>query len=354
MHNVSTSFSDRDWKIHNNHIDNLLQEIDSKLKLKETGAKAIGIAQQPIKKVASIGSNRSVDEEGQSTSVGEKFSKFGDDLTQRRKSIQKDLENGTNIGGLRTKVAALREDLHKHAPDLSPYEAEFHNKHIDKLMSDVDDKLKLTDTRQKVFEFAKKPISRLNSRGSSRKETDMERPIIDGKATFMDLDLVLLDSNKVFKSLGRCTLSSTDYNDKPKTGSLTIQYVENSVVSLQSLPFKNGSLFVSDASNCVFIFHMPRDDKVQVRLHNLYKCKILILSDDYLSSKQTVVIENCKECIFHETCQPHVTIENFNSATKMTPAADKDTTQYENNVKFDEFDTYLGNIQALKSHYVRK
>lgn len=354
MHNVSSNFSDRDWKIHNNHIDNLLQEIDSKLKLKETGAKAVSIAQQPIKKIASIGSNRSVEEEGQSTSVGERFSKFGEDLTERRKSIQRDLENGANISGLKTKVATLREDLHKHTPDLTPYEADFHNKHIDKLMNDVDDKLKLKDTREKVFEFAKKPISRLNSRGSSRKEIGMGRPIIDGKATFMDLDLVLLDSNRVFKSLERCTLSSTDYNDKPKTGSLTIQYIENSVISLQALPFKNGSLFVSDASNCVFIFHMPKDDKVQVRLHNLYKCKILVMSDDYLSSKQTVVIENCKECIFHETCQPHVTIENFNSTTKKIQAADMETVQDEHDVKFDEFDTYLGNIQALKSHYVRQ
>ncbi|CAB4255379.1 similar to Saccharomyces cerevisiae YPL241C CIN2 GTPase-activating protein (GAP) for Cin4p [Maudiozyma barnettii] len=351
MHKVSTNFSDRDWKIHNGHIDSILQDIDSTLKLKEVGIKAANVAKQPLTKISSIRSNHSAD--GETATIGEHFSKFGDDLTTRRKKLQQDLEDGTNISVLRTKVAGLREDLHKHAPDLSPYEVELHNKHIDKLVKDVDDKLKLSGTKDKVFQFAKTPISRLSSRGGSGKDNGFEHPIIDGKATFMDLDFVLLDSNKVYKSLERCTLSSTDYNDKPKAGSLTIQYIENSVISLQSLPFKNGSIFISDASNCVLVLHMPKDDKVQLRLHNLYKCKMLILCDDYLSSKQTVVIENCKECIFHQSSETHLTIENFNNVTKSKQVGNNEQSESTNDYKFDEFDTYLGNIQNLKQHYVR-
>ncbi|SMN21550.1 similar to Saccharomyces cerevisiae YPL241C CIN2 GTPase-activating protein (GAP) for Cin4p [Maudiozyma saulgeensis] len=266
---------------------------------------------------------------------------------------KENLQSGTNIAGIKTKVTSLREDLQKHAPDLSPYEVELHNKHIDKLVKDVDEKLKLSGTKDKVFEFAKTPISKLGPRGSSRKGTGLENPIIDGRATFMDLDFVLLDSNKTYKSLERCTLSSTDYNDKSKAGSLTIQCIEKSVVSLQSLPFKNGSIFVSDASNCILILHMPKDDKVQVRLHNLYKCKMLILCDDYLSSKQTVVVENCKECTFHQSSETHLTIENFNNVTKSKNLENSEPFKDPNDYKFDEFDTYLGNIQSLKQHYVR-
>lgn len=352
MHKITPNLSAHDLKLHNDHIDNLLADINSKLQLKEVGVKAVGIAKQPITRIRSMSSGSgSIDGGLDSDNQGEShLSEFGEKLRNRRKQIQEDLANGANIGDIKGKVSGLREDLRKHAPDLSPYEHDLHNKHIDKLMHDVDSKLKLSDTREKVFEFGKAPISKLRSRSSSNAAASFENPIVDGQATFLNQDLVLLDPTKVYKGLQNCTISSSDYNDPPKSGSLTVQFIKDSVVSLRGLPFKNGSVFISDASNCVIILHLPNSDKVQVRLHNLYNCKISVFSEDYLVANQTVVIENCKGCIFHQTCESHITIQNFDTATKKN-VQDGDASA--NDYKFDEFNTYLGNVQELKKHYVK-
>lgn len=356
MTKISPNLSAHDLKLHNDHIDNLLADIDSKIKLREVGVKAVGIAKQPITRIRSMSSGHaSVD--GELASENEEgeghLSQFGEKLRNRRKQIQQDLASGANIGDIKGKVTGLREDLRKHAPDLSPYERDLHNKHIDKLMHDVDSKLKLSDTREKVFEFGKAPISKLRSRSSSNAAVSFENPIVDGQATFLNQDLVLLDPTKVFKGLQNCTISSSDYNDPPKSGSLTVQFIKDSVITLRGLPFKNGSVFISDASNCVIILHLPASDKVQVRLHNLYNCKLSVFCEDCLLAKQTVVIENCKDCVFHQTCESHLIIQNFDTATKKKNAVPETEQTDMNDYKFGEFDTYLGNVQELKQHYVK-
>lgn len=347
LRDLSPKFSSNELQTHNSHIESLLMDID--LKLKDSGARISSVGKNVIKKpLDSIGSSHSTNDSDDTVKEGKLF-KLSENLSNRRTKLQTDLENGANVQEIKNKAISLKNDLHKHAPDLSAYEIELHNTHVDKLLKDTDSKLKLSKTNQKVFEFAKKPVVRLQS--IVKHADGIKNPTIDGKADYINQDLVLLDQNKVFNHLEKCTISSSDYNELAKSGSLMIQYMTDSVVSLNSLPFKNGSIFISDLLNCIILLHLPSEDRVQLRLHNLVHCKLMILCDDYVSSKQTVVIENFEKCIFHESCESNITIKSFNNVTQKLGENDE-TSEEDQGYEFGEFDTCIGNIQALKRIYI--
>lgn len=229
--------------------------------------------------------------------------------------MRRDLEISDDYEGLRAKINELHKCLNRISHSLPPYDIERYFAEIDKLLKQVNSKESTQKaTEPKLFRFHKH--SKVKDRTPPQRYP--EATLVDeGKTVMTGAKRVgevlnLSESTAFYENLDCCTLNSTIQTAVHETGSLTLQHINKTIVNLAAIPFVNGSIFITDCSDSIIICKTPPHSTVQIRLHNLLNCRLLIRPTDELSS-QTVILENCSKCIFHETCEPYVTIQDFSN-----------------------------------------
>ena len=137
-----------------------------------------------------------------------------------------------------------------------------------------------------------------------------------------------------YENLNKCTLMTEADATRHKSGSLILRNINNGTVKLEPAPFSAGSILITDCENLFITCSTPLKNAIQVRLHNLSNCKILIRPLGS-TTKQIVVLENCFDCIFHKDTEDLLDLQNF-SAIAMR--GNNDTVEETDAYRFEPFD----------------
>lgn len=114
-----------------------------------------------------------------------------------------------------------------------------------------------------------------------------------------------------YQSLDNCKLISSYQQVVAEFSTLLVENVKKSVLYLNILPFKQGSLLIEKCEDSKIIIVTPQGSNIQLRLHELVNCRLYIKkqAEDEI---QDVIIENCTNCIFHSSVKDLIKIHNFN------------------------------------------
>ena len=119
-------------------------------------------------------------------------------------------------------------------------------------------------------------------------------------------DFNIVQATATYENLQKCTIIGTHFiND---TGSLTFKDLQSCTINLYEATFREGSIIISNCNDCSIYIHTGRE--TQLRLHDLKGCKLMIRPSQ---APQRIVMERCRECVFHEVCEPWITIQEFDN-----------------------------------------
>lgn len=229
------------------------------------------------------------------------------------------------ITQLRDEIIQLKQDINQVSNELSRYDLERYSEQIKSLLIIVQKRiLSYNDPsnsgNRKNMHLKRKPgfSNVINNRKSS------SMTILNSiTAKTVNKKIVLSDNVSILQNLENCQICSSSQKcnvSKDISGSITMSQVNESHIILLNLPFTKGNIFITDCINSIIIIQVPSKGKVQLRLHNLLDCKIKISLKEPITSeidKQTVVIENIKNCLFDLASKSILTIENFSNINQI-------------------------------------
>lgn len=238
------------------------------------------------------------------------------------------------------------------ANDIPLYDAERYASAIDSLLKGLNSRTAQdTYSSKKQFSFKnktslRKPLQNFKNISIDSTVKSIEKAECDIQS-IVDQELILDHHTLTYGHLKNCTLSSPPVLDNiSPTGSLTLEDIKESVINITQLPYQTGSLFINDCINSVVIIRVPIDNHVQLRIHSLINCKIYIQSSTLLkcTSKQNVVIEKCRDCVFHTESKGYIIIQNFSNLGFNS----NKTESY----SFQPFDIFDNDTAQLKANYI--
>lgn len=229
------------------------------------------------------------------------------------------------ITQLRDEIIQLKQDINQVSNELSRYDLERYSEQIKSLLIIVQKRiLSYNDPsnsgNRKNMHLKRKPgfSNVINNRKS------LSMTILNSiTAKTVNKKIVLSDNVSILQNLENCQICSSSQKcnvSKHISGSITMSQVNESHIILLNLPFTKGNIFITDCINSIIIIQVPSKGKVQLRLHNLLDCKIKISLKEPITSeidKQTVVIENIKNCLFDLASKSILTIENFSNINQI-------------------------------------
>lgn len=256
---------------------------------------------------------------------------FGKDIGKEIRRLQGELasqadySNIDNITKLRDEIIQLKRTITDISNELSAYDLERYNKDIMGLLKLIQEKektLRASSNGNKMkFHFERKPKGAhmkgkniMTSVNSLTTKTIDEKIIISKNVTILQN----LESCQVFTNLPQNDANIDDHKLKNLSGSITLSQVGKTCIDLANIPFNNGNIFITDCTHTNIRMVVPPKDSIQIRLHNLSNCNIGIYinhsitpSSSTESEKQTVIIENIKDCIFDMNSKSVIDIHNF-------------------------------------------
>lgn len=220
---------------------------------------------------------------------------------------------------LRDEIIRLKQKINQMSNELSRYDLEHYSKDIRSLLKIVQKQMltfndQPNNNKKKILYLKRKP--KFCDVINNRKLSNMT-PLNSITTKTVNEKVIVSDNVSILQNLKHCQISSSSIrcNDsKDISGFLTLSQISETRIVLLDLPFTKGNIFITDCINCIMIIQVPPKDTVQLRLHNLLNCKIKISLKEPITSKpdkQTVVIENIKDCLFDITSKSIMTIENF-------------------------------------------
>lgn len=221
-------------------------------------------------------------------------------------ALQDRIDQNEDCTSLKTDCNELFLKLTDSSPSLSPYDRKKYQTRVDSLLKLINTKESLTAKKSKLFQFQRKPRSTKKTPITDKtalnpqQETQITR----------DEHFVITKPAAVYQDLYRCQLTAKTEENTGVTGSLTLQNVNETIVKCQPLTFDSGSLFINNCEGSTIICDVPPHNAVQIRLHNLLNCRLLIRPTD-ATSRQVVVLENCSDCTFHKEAEQRLEIQNF-------------------------------------------
>lgn len=249
------------------------------------------------------------------------------------REVQLRIEGGDHGDGSLKIVNTLYSWFTDNIADFSSYDREKYGRLFEKLFRTTRDG-SLNEEVQ--FRFRVTPRFKGDQPASSEMATSIDPQStvkqsykVQGEA--IRLDLVKGGNNvNSLDGLHRCVVTTPETTPHPtiKNGSISIGFCDDSVFVV-TVPFDNGSIFVTDCKRCVLLFKIPLGDAVQIRLHNLEECKIQI-DDNGLedtTKTQTIVIEECAKCSFHAKNPELFSIRNF-SAFRLASVSSTEKTSW--------------------------
>lgn len=238
-------------------------------------------------------------------------------FVERRDKLLKEVQAGQDACLLKEHAHHLQNLLNHIAPELAPYDLQRYSK-------DTNEILKLLDVKApiavKSFQFKVKP------KFKRKEEAAVAVTGNDYKLPTKDQLIYLQGRSAVYENLQGCVLEND--HSIALTGSLTLKKLVSCTINLREIPFDEGSIMMVDCNACSIFLHAGKN--TQIRLHNLQNCKILIRPVKGL--RQIVVMENCQNTVFHESCRSSITVQEFDN---LALTKEKDAT---NNYQFQAFD----------------
>ncbi|AQZ09426.1 CIN2 (YPL241C) [Zygosaccharomyces parabailii] len=220
------------------------------------------------------------------------------EFVERRDNLLREVQAGQDTCLLKEHAHHLQNLLNHIAPELAPYDLQRYSKDINEILKLLDVKAPIA---VKSFQFKIKPKFERKERATQT------APVNDYKLPTKNQVIYLRGLSAVYENLQGCVLEN-DYSIG-LTGSLTLKTLVSCTINLREIPFDEGSIMMVDCSACSILLHAGMN--TQIRLHNLQNCKILIRPVKGL--RQIVVMENCHNTIFHESCRPSITVQEFDN-----------------------------------------
>ncbi|QLQ81374.1 hypothetical protein HG537_0F01350 [Torulaspora globosa] len=149
--------------------------------------------------------------------------------------------------------------------------------------------------------------------------------------------ITIKSSTASYENLNKCILITEMDTVPSQSGSLILRNIKNSTVKLEPPPFSSGSILITDCDELLIICSTPPNNAVQVRLHNLSNCKLLIQPIDS-TTKQVIVLENCSDCIFHKSTEHLLNLQNF---SVLALRGKDDSVEETNAYRFEPFDVAM-------------
>ncbi|KAL3230821.1 hypothetical protein RNJ44_01270 [Nakaseomyces bracarensis] len=239
---------------------------------------------------------------------------FRTDLRELRARI----EGGVHDEEVKRLLEELSLRFNENMSSFSSYDMERYARVFDHLHRELREHSQSNSNREVQFRFRTTPRFKDEQKVSSTSIPPEKIP----RDYKIQNKTILLESSiggnvRTYDGLKNCVIVTpeTESHDSATTvenGSLSIGYCDDSVFAI-SVPFNKGNIFVTDCTRSVLIFKIPLGDVIQIRLHNLDKCKIQIepRNSQEKSVSQTVIIEGCKNCSFHARNTDHFSIRNF-------------------------------------------
>lgn len=237
------------------------------------------------------------------------------EFAKRKAELQKELEDGQGTYLLQKHAHDLQHFLNQISSELAPHDLQKLSGDTEELLKSINDKI---SNRVENFQFKGKP--------KFRKRPAAAPLVVDEEAIppVVEQDIILKQPTASYENLHRCFIAN--YRFMAQTGSLALRRLFFCTVTLNESPFDEGSILMTDCRACSIQLHTGR--RIQIRLHNLQDCKLLIKTPEGL--KQTIVMENCQNTIFHKSCEAWITVQEFDNLQ----LTEEKSTKY----KFEAFD----------------
>lgn len=239
----------------------------------------------------------------------------------------------------------LQTKLNASAPSLTPYEKEHFSSDMENILKLISKKLSKSRGKQRLFSFKQRILPATVQENFAQKETLNKTEEI----TSTGKDYVLKREDSTFENLEACTVTSeSDHSDDGSgSGSLSFYNITRSIINLQKLYFKTGSIFMTDCEDSIILLRLPSQGDIQIRSRNLKNCKFLIeTAAPHSDCKQVVIIENCHDCVFNAGTRQHLVIQDFSNPFQ------SNSTEGSSAFAFKEFDTCGKDTMLLKQTYL--
>ncbi|AMD21417.1 HER138Wp [Eremothecium sinecaudum] len=234
--------------------------------------------------------------------------------------ITSKISAGNDIQQVKDTIIGVSRELSDISGLLSSYDRERYSNRIDELLKATNANRignSTTSVAGRRFKFKSKPASvqklpaLQNELFKNKITIDEEVPCSPTKLTENE-DIVLDLKQSHYSHLKNCRVTVRESVAFPSSFALSISHADTSDISLKPIPFNQGSIFIEHCENCTIFIICPSKSNIQIRLHHLKSCKLCIYKEGQGTS-QTVVIEECASCIFDESCNEKVTIQNFSN-----------------------------------------
>ncbi|CAI1745382.1 hypothetical protein SEUBUCD646_0P00500 [Saccharomyces eubayanus] len=239
----------------------------------------------------------------------------------------------------------LQTELNASAPSLTPYEKERFSSDMENLLKLISTGLSKSRGKKRLFSFKQRVLPATVQENFAQREI-MNKP---REITTTGKDYVLERRDSTFENLESCTVTSEKgHSDNDSgSGSLSFYSITGSIINLQKLYFKVGSIFMTDCKDSIILLRLPSDGDIQIRSRNLENCKFSIdmVAPDR-DCKQVVIIENCHDCVFNAGTREHLVIQDFSNPFQSNGTEDSSA------FAFKEFDTCDKDTMRLKQTYL--
>ncbi|CAI4054016.1 hypothetical protein SUVZ_16G0450 [Saccharomyces uvarum] len=259
--------------------------------------------------------------------------------------LEQELSETNDYKALQGKSIDLQTELNASAPSLTPYEKEHFSSDMENILKLISIGLSKSKGKKRLFSFKQRILPATVQENFAQKETLNKTKEI----TTTEKDYVLKRGDSTFENLESCTVTSkSDHSDDDSgSGSLNFYNITRSIINLQKLYFKTGSIFMTDCKDSIILLRLPSQGDIQIRSRNLKNCKFLIETvTPHSDCKQVVIIENCHDCVFNVGTRKHLVIQDFSNPFQSNSTEDSSA------FAFKEFDTCGKDTMRLKQTYL--
>ncbi|CCD25450.1 GTPase-activating protein CIN2 NDAI_0F01310 [Naumovozyma dairenensis CBS 421] len=274
---------------------------------------------------------------------------------EKLQEILEDEDKNLDYNDIYLNAIELNKIFNEISNDLPTYDMERYSSQLQSLLKVINSKNISNNTsssNSRRFKFKKTSSLR-------KKTAKVEEKTNNGELTSVDLNTsgksihLSVERTQAYKNLVNCIVVSGSNiipEDENVNGSLSFHNIDNTLINLQSIPFNNGSFFISNCKNSVILLATRTNNTIQVRLHELNNCKIYIQSAisgrEGENKDQNVILENCSGIIFHERSKPYLEIQDFTNLNLNGSYTSNEC------YRFDDFDFFCNDSQSLTKKYI--
>lgn len=206
----------------------------------------------------------------------------------------------------------MLKELNAISGQLPGHDLEYYSHKIRSMLQKVTDKEKKVRSvdlaHSKRFQFKRKPsLSKVSNNNKNDTKTTLHNPNV----LICNQSFMFNGSQHVYENFKECILMVSPNIEFMETYSLFLRHFISSSILFDQVPFKQGSILIEDCEDSIIHLVCKNTSNIQIRLHLLKNCKLYINKEG--NATQNIIIENCSNCIFHESTKETIVIRDFNN-----------------------------------------